>query len=430
MDADVTVTYEVSYDNSGDYYTERWTKQGKQVDRKINIDNGVCRLVISGKGIIAFTETENSNNFCNGNVYPTNYPKTPILLGETKSTPDGLPTLSSGSEFCVLFANANYTSTVKELDLPSSDSAEYSYGLQAGKLQKNQQFYDYGGNDAFNALCLYFKTSAFFARPKTFVLQVTGFLDIPNSDLYPPPANLPSPTFTFAPTDKFTGSKEFTQSDSFTPSKLFSQSSKFSPSKSFNPTDKFTASLKFGATPEQTKTKNIMISTPTRSRKVNILTDAPNISETEIVYDRNVRAVVMKEKLSSSEVATVVTSASVSVIMIVVTIVCFFMYMRSKAKQMKERTFSAEDSDLADSASYEDYSYSYSYYYPSYSTECYSSDSLNMRRSFYCDPDDIPYLPQNQNGLQTPDDKRSLLSFIDVVPSLGTLSVMSTRSNK
>lgn len=442
VDSNVTVTYEVSYDNSGTSYTTRWTKKGKQVDRKINMDNGVYRLVLSGTGIIAFTETENSKNFCNGNIYPSNYPTTPISLGETKSTPAGMPTLSSGSEFCIIFASANYTSTVTELDIPSGDSAEYTYGLQAGKLQKNQRFYDYGYN-VYSALCIYFKTSAYFPRPKTFVLQVSGFLDIPTADLYPPPPG-PSPTNNFSPSSQFTRSSLFTGSDSFTPSSSFipskkftpsdkfTPSSSFSPSKSFNPTVQFTASLKFGVLPDPTKSNNIFRSTPTRSRKVHILTDISNNTETEMIHEGNVRAVVMKEPLSSSEVATVVTSASLSVVMIVITVVCFIMYMRSKAKQMKEQNFSAEDSDLVDSASFDYYSYSYSYYYPSYSSSS-TPDVLksDMFPHFYCDPNDlIPESVRSNCALQSPNGQMSLMNFIDMVPSLGNLSNVSTGSNR
>lgn len=99
------------------------------------------------------------------------------------------------------------------------------------------------------------------------------------------------------------------------------------------------------------------------------MTDNPLESSTaEISNDRNFRAIVVKSSLTSSEIATAATTASLMIGMIVTAVILILVYVQSKARIMKERELTFNDSDITDTSPSQVYSYSYTFYYSS-STE-------------------------------------------------------------
>lgn len=312
-------------------------------------DKVYLQLIISGTGILVFTETVNKEEFCEGNIYPINHPNTTIELTTLTTTPDGLPKMERGAEFCLLYANPNYYMIVQNLVLHRYyDVAEYTMGNSSGTLSKYTGFREYTNNSDLEAACFYFELVGTYQQ-RDVLLTVDANLSIPYRDMVPLPSVEPA-------TDHFTKSKEFS------PSHDFSASIKF-----LTPNHPTASSIIL--TPKPTQTTHVVagIKTPTPTRKVHILTDNPFESPTvEISNNKNYRAIVIKSPLTGSEIATVATTASLMIGMIVAAVILFLIYIRSKARRMKERELTFDDSDITDTSSSQVYSYSYTYYYTSY----------------------------------------------------------------
>lgn len=393
-DDNVTVSYQESSSTIIASYTTIWTKKGKDIDKIIYKHGAYCRLLISGTGVLAFTETVKQDEFCDGNIYPINYPNVTITLTESSASPEGLPYLVKGEEFCILYANPFNNITVSELDMHwGSDKTLYTMGNKYGTLSKNTKLEALTNTQKLNAPCFYFKLKG-VQKTKKVTLDIKSYLNIPNYDLYPTSSTEP-PTNIFTESSYFTGSSQFSPSSKFSASNKFSSSSKFSASSKFTSSHTFTTNMNTNiiqATPKPTKSlpsrtieptqssfQTVVSKTPTQTRKVNILTDNPEESPTEeISVKNNFRAIIVKSPLSRSEVATVATTATLMTGMIVAAVVMFLIYVRSKTKRMKDNEILFDDSDITDSSTSNEYSFSYSYYYSSSnssSASYYLSDS-------------------------------------------------------
>lgn len=346
IDPNVTVALFEAPHNSNTY-VEQWSKTGKDIPKENYMEDMKYRLRLSGNGVLAFTESESSKEFCDGTLTPFNHQQEQISLTDTTAVPPGMPKLSSEKLLCILYANAGGTSQIMELDVHNNDIVEYTYGNETGTITGTQEFSRNPNSYGYPALCIYFKIKNDFSVPRKFSLNVAGELSIPPEDLYPQPIVLPDPTASLPRT----------------------------PSKSKSPR----------ATAAPTPTKSSFIpKTPTQTRKVRIITDDPNITNTNTIQITDVefarRAKVIKSPLTHKEVAAVATTASVSVGMIVSAVVLFLVYIHSKSKKMKEtEEFQFDDSDIDETFSSSEYSYSYQYDYEYYNYSYGSGNSYSIQ---------------------------------------------------
>lgn len=316
VDGLVSVTLEVSHDNSGTNYVTEWTKIGIDVDRVIKLDDGVYRIIIGGVGTIGFTEGEGVD-ICGGEIYSFNYEQAVITLNRTHAMPSAFPLLNHKQEFCLLYTNAYENSNITDIVLGPSDIALYTYGNHNGALVKDLAFIEHVSPViGYFALCYYLNLDDNYAGERKLIFTAKSSLYIPASDIHPP---------------------------------LVMSTSK----------------------------------SPTQSRKVNIITEDPDVSITPEISQTDIleKRVIVRSPLTVSEITTVATTATVSVGMIVAAIVLFIIYIRAKTKKaLLDMDEDIEDSDLTDTStqsySYSIY-YSYTYYYSCSESDSYYSCSMS-----------------------------------------------------